>query len=551
MPQENDPLKMSFDPNTIEHLGVRMYSTIPPVLAELIANSYDANAKEVHIQLNDTDNKEIVVSDDGHGMSKEDINGKFLRIGRNRRDGGDSAEEGNRKPIGKKGLGKLSFFGIADEIEVVTVRNNFKNTFLMKWDDIKNTEDGKNYEPTIIVDNEPTEEENGTSIILKNIRRTSDFVAQDLAVSLSKVFVVDRTFGIFVKRNAEDPVQVDNKMKYKGLNVEVEWGVPTDVSLESEYSNKGDVTGHLISTEKPISPQTNMRGVTLFSRSKMVNLPEYFSDSTSSHFYSYLTGELHVDFIDELDEDVIGTDRQSLNWGHPDMAELRDYLRSLMNWLERDWRTKREAKRQEKLDEKLGIKTDEWLGTMSDDIRAKAETIVKAIVRDSELPEEIGSAAVKSFHALVPEYPKYYWRHLHDEVKDASSEYYQKGDYYHAFIEASKRYVNAVRTKAVRTTRDERALMQEVFPEASPILSVTEGYLKPDGGEFTADTLKNIRVAQQMFSEGVICGGRHPISHEEIVDLRESALFTEKDCLDALSLLSHLFWRLEHSTKMR
>ncbi|MCA9356805.1 TIGR02391 family protein [Candidatus Nomurabacteria bacterium] len=551
MPQENEPLKMSFDPNTIEHLGVRMYSTIPPVLAELIANSYDANAKEVHIQLNDTDSKEIIVSDNGHGMSKEDINGKFLRIGRNRRDGGDTAEEGSRKPIGKKGLGKLSFFGIADEIEVVTVRNNLKNVFLMKWDDIKNTEDGKNYEPTVIVDNESTEEENGTSIVLKNIRRTSDFVAQDLAVSLSKVFVVDKTFGIFVRRNEEDPVQVDNKMKYDGLNVEVEWNVPSDVSLESEYPNKGDVTGHLISTEKPISPQTNMRGITLFSRNKMVNLPEYFSDSTSSHFYSYLTGELHVDFIDELDEDVIGTDRQSLNWGQPEMTELRDYLRSLMNWLERDWRTKRETKRQEKLDKQLGIKTDEWFGTMPDDIRAQAETIVKAIVKDSELPEEIGSAAVKSFHALVPEYPKYYWRHLHDEVKDASSEYYQSGDYYHAFIEASKRYVNAVRAKAVRTTRDERALMQEVFPEASPILSVTEGYLKPDGNEFTADTLKNIRVAQQMFSEGVICGGRHPISHEEIVDLRESELFTEKDCLDALSLLSHLFWRLEHSTKMR
>jgi uncharacterized protein (TIGR02391 family) len=551
MPQENKTLEMSFDPNTIEHLGVRMYSTVPPVLAELIANSYDANAKEVHIELNDVDKKEIVVSDNGHGMSKEDINDKFLRIGRNRRDAGDSVEEGDRKPIGKKGLGKLSFFGIADDIEVVTVRDGLKNVFLMKWDDIKKTEDGKNYEPTVIVDDESTKEENGTSIVLKNIRRTSDFVAHDLAVSLSKIFVVDKTFKIFVRRNGEGSVQVDNKMKYEGLNVEVQWSVPSDVSPESDYPNVADVVGHLISTKKPISPKTNMRGITLFSRNKMVNLPEYFSDSTSSHFYSYLTGELHVDFIDELDEDVIGTDRQSLNWGHPDMAKLRDYLRSLMNWLERDWRIKREKKRQEKLDKQLGIKTEDWFGTMSDDVRTQAETIVKAIVNDSELPEEVGTAAVKSFHALVPEYPKYYWRHLHDEVKDASNEYYQSGDYYHAFIEASKRYVNAVRAKAVRTTRDERALMQEVFPEASPILSVTEGYLKPDGSGFTADTLRNIRIAQQMFSEGVICGGRHPISHEEIVDLRESQLFTEKDCLDVLSLLSHLFWRLEHSTKMR
>ena len=93
--------------------------------------------------------------------------------------------------------------------------------------------------------------------------------------------------------------------------------------------------------------------------------------------------------------------------------------------------------------------------------------------------------------------------------------------------------------------------MQKVFPEANPMLSVTEGFKKPDGTDFTPDTLKNIRVAHQLFSEGVICGGRHPVAHEEIVALRDSKLFTEDDCLDALSLLSHLFSRLEYSTKLR
>ncbi len=32
-------LIMSFEANTIQHHGVKMYSTIPPALAELIANS--------------------------------------------------------------------------------------------------------------------------------------------------------------------------------------------------------------------------------------------------------------------------------------------------------------------------------------------------------------------------------------------------------------------------------------------------------------------------------------------------------------------------------
>ena len=43
---ENKVLRMSFDPQTIEHLGVKMYSQIPNAVAELIANSYDADAGE-------------------------------------------------------------------------------------------------------------------------------------------------------------------------------------------------------------------------------------------------------------------------------------------------------------------------------------------------------------------------------------------------------------------------------------------------------------------------------------------------------------------------
>ena len=61
MPQEE--LKMSFDPNTIEHLGVRMYSTLPPVLAELIANAYDADAASVSLTLKDNGEKEIIIED--------------------------------------------------------------------------------------------------------------------------------------------------------------------------------------------------------------------------------------------------------------------------------------------------------------------------------------------------------------------------------------------------------------------------------------------------------------------------------------------------------
>jgi len=109
---KNKELVMVFDPNTIEHLGVRMYSRIPTAIAELVANAYDADAKKVTVSLYDGEDKKIVVEDDGIGMSFDEINENFLRIGRNRRVEGEIKTTSGRVITGRKGLGKLVPFPI-------------------------------------------------------------------------------------------------------------------------------------------------------------------------------------------------------------------------------------------------------------------------------------------------------------------------------------------------------------------------------------------------------------------------------------------------------
>lgn len=54
------------DPRILELLGPNLYTNIYYVLAELIANAYDADAHNVYIISGDN---EIRVEDDGHGMS--------------------------------------------------------------------------------------------------------------------------------------------------------------------------------------------------------------------------------------------------------------------------------------------------------------------------------------------------------------------------------------------------------------------------------------------------------------------------------------------------
>lgn len=543
-------LKMSFDPNTIEHLGVRMYSTLPPVLTELIANAHDADAENVLLTLKDAGaEKEIIIEDDGAGMSFEEINEKFLRIGRNRRgaDGKINTTPKGRQIIGKKGLGKLSFFGIAHEIEISTKKNGKETVFKMVWDDIMKEE--KDYAPTIIKRNEPCKG-SGTKIILRKMKRKSAFDPEDIADRLSMIFIVEPGFKIEVRHNSASPIVLSNERKYANLTKEIEWRVPKDIEKTIPYLTKKGIEGHLIATEKPIKPSTGLRGITLFSRKKMVNAPEYFSDVTSSHFFSYLTGWLEVDFVDDIKEDVISTNRQSLNWEHEEMKQLRSYLQELVKHLERKWREQRNAIRQKKVSESTGINIKRWLGKLPSDIRKQVEPIITAIVRDAELLEETRNSAVKKLHKLAPEYAWFHWRYLHAEIQSAAKKEYEAGNYHGAALEAVKKYARAVRKKSgrFRSQITDRNLMETSFgKESGAILKVAKKFK----GGFPPETLDGIEEGQKLLSEGVICGCRNPLSHEVFTETESSKLFTEKDCLDILSLLSHLFSRLDGAKKTK
>jgi len=542
-------LVMTFTPNTIEHLGVRMYSTLPPVLAELIANSQDADATEVHIYLNDTA-KEIMVNDNGHGMSFEDINTKFLRIGRNRRSEEESQlSPGGRKVIGKKGLGKLSFFGIANEVEVQTTKDFKRNSFVMKWNDIvtdQNKDSQQNYSPTIKETDVISSTEKGTIVILRDIKRTTDFDSVSLADNLSRFFIIDSEFKIYIQHNSEPEVLITNERKYSNLTKQVEWNIPEDIKLTDVYSKKDELKGHLIATEKPIPPITNMKGITLFSRKKLVNMPEYFSDSTSSHFFTYLTGWIEVDFIDDLGEDVIGTNRQSLNWEQPEMEELREYLRKMLRWLEVDWRKKRAEINQKSLEDKTGVKIEDWRKHIPEEINKNLDSIINALTKDAELPNEQAVSSLKGLQEIIKPYPYFHWRNLHKTLHDLVFPYYKSEDYYTAVYQGVLKYKNDLQAKTGVTLTD-RILFENIFSLTSPKLSVTKKFKKPDGRDFEVETIKNITEGHRELVLAVWQAFRCPLAHEAVEDLKNSGLYTEQDCLDALGLLSHLFYRLENA----
>jgi uncharacterized protein (TIGR02391 family) len=286
-----------------------------------------------------------------------------------------------------------------------------------------------------------------------------------------------------------------------------------------------------------------MRGITLFSRKKLVNVPEYFSNSISSHFFSYVTGWLEVDFIDDLEDDVISTNRQSLNWEHPEMGKLREYLRNLLGWLERDWREKRSKKREEELTKKTGINISSWFDKLPAEIKSKVQPVVEAIVKDSELPIENNQMVIQSLHSIAPEYIYWHYRNLHKNIQKWAEEDYKKGeDYYEAAEKASKAYIRKVKDKANVDRNSEDNNMDAAFNIGDGKLRVTP---------CSTVTEKTIQNGQHMLSKGIVAGCRNPLDHsfpDYKERLSDTGLFTEQDCLDMLSLLSHLSRRLDNAS---
>ena len=70
------PYRMTLSLNVLKHLGIGLYSNVPAVLSEVVANAWDADARNVEIEI-DVAGK-ITVTDDGHGMSVADANNKYL-----------------------------------------------------------------------------------------------------------------------------------------------------------------------------------------------------------------------------------------------------------------------------------------------------------------------------------------------------------------------------------------------------------------------------------------------------------------------------------------
>ncbi len=193
--------RLEVDPRILELLGPNLYTNIYYVLAELIANAYDADAKNVYIIAGKDD---IRVEDDGHGMSYEagDIT-KYLNVaGVSRTTEKDSLTKSKkRRKMGRKGVGKLAALSVSENVDVLTVAKGEKSGFVLT----RHPENG--HELKAIPDAKVVFERiknHGSGIIMRHPQYRLHKTLAAVKRNLLKIFpLVDSSFRIHVIRGKE------------------------------------------------------------------------------------------------------------------------------------------------------------------------------------------------------------------------------------------------------------------------------------------------------------------------------------------------------------
>ncbi|HDZ5066324.1 TPA: ATP-binding protein [Campylobacter jejuni] len=351
--------------NIIEHLGINLYSNLPAVLSEIVANSWDADATEVKMNIHDTDKIEII--DNGFGMNKDDINEKFLNVGYKKRDDNFTKTPSGRKVMGRKGIGKLSLFSIANKITVISKKkDDTTNAFIMDIDDIKKVinEEGV-YEPTPLDSNSlPMQIEcQGTVIILEKLKRER-IKYNNIRMNLARRFsIIDNSnFKVVVN---EKEIGIEERNYFKKLDYIWYFGESSkkfldlckegtqSTLLQNNIDNSYSISGWIGNAEDSGLLQEedggeNLNKISILVRGKLAQEDILAEFRIGGLYTKFLIGEISADFLDDdLLEDIATSNRQKLKEDDPRYILLKDFLKEQLGII---------SNQRQKFKEKMGAK---------------------------------------------------------------------------------------------------------------------------------------------------------------------------------------------------
>lgn len=128
--------RFTFNGNIITEIGEESISNPVIAIAELIKNSYDADAKNVVLNFDNIGkrNTKIVIRDDGVGMDYPEIKDRWMDIGSPHKKNIEKTHENDRVPAGAKGIGRFASHCLGESLKLITASKNEKNGYRLSFD---------------------------------------------------------------------------------------------------------------------------------------------------------------------------------------------------------------------------------------------------------------------------------------------------------------------------------------------------------------------------------------------------------------------------------
>ena len=393
-PQKPRPLEMKINLNALEHLGMNLYSTIPAVLSEIVANAWDADASHVSVNLG---GGKISIEDDGIGMTRDEVIDRFLNVGFQRRPIMGELTPGGRKPMGRKGIGKLSSFSIANIVTVYTVRDSERTAFRMDAEKIREQmqqDDQEAYLPEELTEvREMTQ--SGTRIVLTGLKRRANIqTAEGLRQRIARRFsVLGPQHGFKVSVDGGN-VRPEDRGYYQ--HVEYCWTYGDQKETVRRFSKLAsgqppiDRTEHMKKTGENLDitgwigtvhrsgflkneDGDNLNRIAIFMRGKVAQEDILGDFGMKEIFADYIVGEIHCESLDhDYKEDIATSSRQALKYDDPRFEAIRKLVRGELRYIANQW-TDLRNRHGSKVFCKEVPAVAEWLSHMQGDTRKKAE----------------------------------------------------------------------------------------------------------------------------------------------------------------------------------
>ena len=361
MTADNDhTYKMTLSLNLLKHLGFGLYSNVPAVLSEAVANAWDADATVVDIVI-DARSSVITIIDNGHGMSIDDANHRYLHVGYERRQNTETAtSRSGRVVMGRKGIGKLSLFSIADTVTVQTVGEEGPHGFVMTRQDIERSlsdDPNADYYPTELETKDLTITE-GTQITLTDLKRRTNTAARFLRRRLARRFSVIDSKDEFVINVNGDRVTPSDREYYSKIQYVWTFGQSGEIAANSanrlehqqcrpcEISNDDPTmsihgwigTAHAAGDLKDTETNESINNIVILVRGKLAQEAILDEFGEGGVYRSYIFGEIHADFLDQDDlDDIATTSRQRIIEDDPRYEALKTKLQEELNVIKNQW----------------------------------------------------------------------------------------------------------------------------------------------------------------------------------------------------------------------